>query len=130
MSNLLDALKTYAGMFNDLNSQQLKDCLDENFCYSSQMVFEEIRGKSKYAAYIDAKLKAIKESGSKVFAELAISGHGDEPNCLVMSQGDIENLISTLFVEVREGVIIRADMCFLPSPLNVRRTGIYPKVSG
>jgi hypothetical protein len=130
MSIYPEALRSYAAMFNDLEHRHLERHLADDFCYSSQMVFDEIKGKSEYLTYIETKLNAIKKSGAGVFAELAISGSGNEPNCLVMSQGKIENLVATLFVEMREDLIIRADMCVVPSPLDVRRTGIYPRVGG
>ncbi|TXI10877.1 MAG: hypothetical protein E6Q68_07340 [Polynucleobacter sp.] len=128
MFSTSDALKSFAAMFNDLDSKHIEDYLNDDFCYSSQMVFDEIRGKTKYLGYIDAKLEAIKNSGLKVFAELAISGAGQEPNCLVMAQGDVENLVATVFIELKDGLINRADMCVVPSPFDVHRTHVYPKV--
>lgn len=128
MSTHLEALKSYAAMFNDLEHHHLEHLLADDFCYSSQMVLDEIKGKSDYLAYIETKLNAIKKSGAGVSAELAILGDAAaEPNCLVMSQGEVGNLVATLLIEMRENLIIRADMCVVPSPLDVRRTGIYPR---
>lgn len=127
MNTHIDALKSYAAMFNELECRHIEHHLADDFCYSSQLVFDEIKGKSEYLAYIGAKLNAIKKSGVSVSAELAISGNTTEPNCLVMSQGGNKNLVATLFIEMREDLIIRADMCVVPSPLDVRQTGIYPR---
>ena len=130
MTPLLKALRSYAAMFNDSELRELENCLAQDFCYSSQMVFDEIKGKEGYLTYIKAKLLTMKESGIKVFAELAINGACSEPNCLVLAQESMDNVVATLLIEMRANLIKRADMCIVPSPKDVLRTRIYPKIGG
>lgn len=121
-------VEIYAAMFNSLDASQLEKDLADDFCYSSQMVFEEITGKKSYLNYINQKLKTIQESNSVIYAELGIVNDSSEPNCLILAQGNSNNLVATLLIESSQGVIKRADMCIIPSPKSVIRTGIYPKI--
>jgi len=47
--------------------------------------------------------------------------------CLVMAQGEKDNLVATVLVEVAGQKIQRFDMCQIPPPQSAKRTGEYPK---
>lgn len=124
-----DALRAYARMMNTLDVSHLEPLLADDFHYASQMVFEEITSRNDYIAYITPKLQAIAKSGATVFAEMGrhewAGGPGSEP-CVVMAQWDKDNLVLTVLAKVGDGKIRRLDMCIVPAPTEVRRTGEYP----
>ena len=123
----VDALRAYAKMMHHLSVDHLAPLLADDFHYASQWVFEEITSKQQYLDYIRPKLEAIKMSGNRVWAELAeLQSYPGGP-CLVMAQGDKDNISATVLVEVVDSKIKRLDMCFVPSPQHARRSGEYPQ---
>ena len=46
--------------------------------------------------------------------------------CVVMAQGDKDNLLAVVLAKVEDGMIKRLDLCGAPSPHSARRTGEYP----
>lgn len=126
MLNLEGALRAYASMMNTHNLKELEPYLAEDFHYASQWVFAEISSKQQYVDYIKPKLAAVKASGSVVWAEM---GHLDlefPGPCVVLAQGDKENLIAIVLAQVDNGRIVRLDMCGAPSPWSAQRSGKYP----
>lgn len=122
-----DALRAYAKMMHHASVDHLAPLLAEDFRYASQWVFEEITSKKQYLDYIRPKLEAIKISGSRVWAELGELQTYPGGPCLVMAQGDKDDISATVLVEVEGPKIKRLDMCFVPSPKDVRRLGEYPE---
>lgn len=127
-----DALRAYAVMMNTLNASKFEPLLADDFHYSSQWVFAEIGSKKEYHGYITGKLEALKESDSKVWAEMgeieesfAVLSHGWGTPCVVMTQGEKDNVISLVFAEVRDGKISRIDMNMLDI-YRTKRCGEYP----
>ena len=127
-----DALRAYARMMNTLDVSHLEPLLADDFHYASQMVFEEITSRDDFIAYITPKLRTIADAGATAYAEMAwddsrgaARGGGAEP-CVVMAQNDKDNLVATVLAEVGDGKIRRLDMCIIPSPNQMRRTGEYP----
>lgn len=122
-----DALRAYARMMHHLSADHLAPLLADDFHYASQWVFEEIQSKQQYLEYIRPKLEAIKSSGSRVWAELAeLQSYPGGP-CLVMAQGDKDNISATVLVKTEGSRIKRLDMCFVPSPQSALRSGEYPE---
>jgi hypothetical protein len=123
----VDALRAYARMMHHLSADYLDPLLADDFHYASQWVFEEIVSKHQYLEYIRPKLEAIKTSGNRVWAELGeLQSYPGGP-CLIMAQGDKNNISATVLVEIVGSKIGRLDMCFVPSPQSARRTGEYPE---
>lgn len=121
-----DALRAYARMMNTLDVKHFEPLLAEDFCYTSQWVFEEITSKQAFIDYIRPKLDSIATSGSRAYAEMAeLKAYGGGP-CVVMAQGSKDNLLSTVLAEVKDGKIKRLDMCQIPPPSATTRTGEYP----
>ena len=120
------ALKAYAAMMNTLDSSKLESLLAENFHYASQMVFSEIESKQEYMAYIKPKLEAVGRSGSKVWAEMGSLKTGFPGPCVVLAQGDKENLVALVLAEVEGDLITKIDMCIAPTPQSAVRSGEYP----
>jgi hypothetical protein len=123
----VDALRAYARMMHHLSSDYLAPFLAEDFHYTSQWVFEEITSKRQYLDYICPKLEAIKASGDRVWAELSELQVYPGGPCLVMAQGDRDNISATVLVDVVGNKIKRLDMCFVPSPHSAQRSGEYPQ---
>jgi hypothetical protein len=126
MLSIETALRAFASMMNTLDSSKLEPLLAVDFHYESQMVFAEIESKQEYLDYITPKLETVRASGSKVWAEMATLTHGFPGPCVVLAQGDKENLVAVVLAKVRGDFIERIDMCIVPTPQSAKRTGDYP----
>jgi len=122
----IDALRAYARMMNTLDVSYIEPLLDENFRYSSQWMIGEIPSKQEFLDYIKSMLDSIKQSGSRVYAEIAIVQAWGHNECVVTAEGEKDNLIATVFAHVKGEKIGRIDMCHVPSPSETMRTGEYP----
>lgn len=127
-----DALRAYATMMNTLDAGKIEPLLAEDFHYASQWVFQELVSKQEYLQYIAGKLEALKTPDTKVWAEMgeieesfAVLSHGPGTSCVVMAQGEKDNVLSLVFAEVENSKIRRLDMC-MPDLYRWERTGEYP----
>jgi hypothetical protein len=120
------ALRAYATMKNTLDASQLEPLLADDFHYISQWVFAEIESKTAFLQYIVAKLDAIRKSGVTAWAEIASLDRACPGPCVVLAQGDKDNLIAVVLAKVEAGKIKRLALCGAPSPHSARRTGDYP----
>jgi hypothetical protein len=120
------ALRAYASMMNTLDASKLEPLLSADFHYESQMVFDEIESKQEYLDYIKPKLEIIRASGTKVWAEMATLVHSYPGPCVVLAQGEKENLVAVVLVKVKDDFIERIDMCVVPTPQSAERSGEYP----
>ena len=121
-----EALRAYATMMNTLDSSGLEQLLADDFHYASQWVFAEIESKSAYLEYIVPKLEAIRKSGAAAWAEMGWLDREFPGPCVVMAQGDKDNLLAVVLAKVEDGKTKRLDLCGAPSPHSARRTGEYP----
>jgi hypothetical protein len=113
-------------MMNTLDASHLEPFLADDFHYASQWVFAEIESRSAYLEYIVPKLDAIQKSGGAAWAEMGWLDHEFPGPCVVMAQGDKDNLLAVVLAKVEDGKIQRLDLCGAPSPHAARRTGEYP----
>lgn len=113
-------------MMNTLDAKFIEFMLAEDFHYASQWVFDEIKNKKDYLAYIAPKLEAIKISGQRVFAEMAWLDIEFPGPCVVIAQGKKTDVIGLILVQVEHEMIKRIDFCSVPSPASAKRTGEYP----
>ena len=127
-----DALRAYATMMNTLNAGKFTPLLADDFHYASQWVFAEIESKQEYLDYITMKLRAMKDSGAKVCAEMgeieqsfAVLSHGWGTPCVVITQGARDDVAALVFAEVKDETIRRLDMC-MPELYRWKRSGDYP----
>ena len=120
------ALRAYARMMNTLDASHIEPLLEDNFRYSSQWMLGELSSKQEFLAYIKPKLLALKQSGGRAYAEIAIIQAWGHNECVVTAQDEKENLIATIFAHVKGKKIKRIDMCNVPSPSEAMRTGEYP----
>jgi hypothetical protein len=126
MLTIESALKAYASMMNTLDSSKLEPLLSPDFHYESQMVFSEITSKQEYLDYINPKLEAVRASGTVVWAEMGILTHSFPGPCVVLAQGEKENLVALVLAKVKGDFIERIDMCIVPAPQSAKRSGEYP----
>ncbi|MDD3536506.1 MAG: hypothetical protein PHC50_10225 [Candidatus Cloacimonetes bacterium] len=112
-----------AHAYNTLNSEILQKIIAEDLLYTSQWVFDEMRGKQAFLDYLSVKFQTIKKAGSSVFAELAIY-RGQY--CLVIAQGSKANLVATMLVKTDSGKITEIHMCLVPHFSECEQLGIYP----
>ena len=105
----------------------IEPLLAPDFHYASQFVFDEIKSKDEYLAYIRPKLETIRQSDSPVWAEIGELTEYPGGPCVVLAQGDRNSLVSTVLLEVAGGLISRIDQCIVPPPTAARRSGEYPE---
>ena len=111
---------------NTLDSSKLEPLLSDDFHYASQMVLAEIESKLEYLDYINPNLEVVRASGTKVWAEMAVLTHSFPGPCVVLAQGDKENLVALVLAKVRGAQIERIDMCIVPTPQSAKSSGEYP----
>jgi hypothetical protein len=124
------ALEAFAKMMNTCNTDEFLNLIDDCFIYSSQSVLEDITSKAEFSSYIKDKLKSVSASSNKIYAELAEMQPYPMSTlfgpCLVLAQGNKENLVSTVLVNVKDNMITRISLCIIPPPETTLRSGIYP----
>jgi hypothetical protein len=126
MKDLETGLRAYATMMNTLNVDAIEPLLADDFHYSSQWVLAEITSKQEYLDYIRPKLKAVRDSENKVWAEMAHLEQEIPGPCVVLAQNSKDNLLSLILGKVANGKLTRLDMCGAPSPHSAKRSGEYP----
>jgi hypothetical protein len=126
MQDLETGLRAYATMMNTLNVDAIEPLLADDFHYSSQWVLAEITSKQEYLDYIRPKLKAVRDSETKVWAEMAHLEQEIPGPCVVLAQNSKDNLLSLILGKVANGKLTRLDMCGAPSPHSAKRSGVYP----
>ena len=126
MLDIETSLRAYASMMNTLDSSKLEPLLSDDFYYASQMVLLEIESKQEYLDYINPKLEVVRASGTMVWAEMAMLKHSFTGPCVVLAQGDKENLVALVLAKVKGDQIERIDMCIVPTPQSAKRSGEYP----
>lgn len=122
----IDALRAYARMMNTLDASHIEPLLENDFRYSSQWMLGEIASKQDFLDYIKPRLLSIRQSGSRAYAEIAIIEAWGHDECVVTAEGEIDNLVATVFAHVKGGKIRGIDMCSVPSSSETMRTGEYP----
>ena len=126
MMDLETGLRAYATMMNTLSVDVIEPLLADDFHYSSQWVLAEITSKQEYLDYIRPKLKAVRDSETKVWAEMAHLEQEIPGPCVVLAQNSKDNLLSLILGKVANGKLTRLDMCGAPSPHSAKRSGEYP----
>ncbi len=121
---------------NTLDASLYAPILADDVVYESQSVFSALEGKEKVLEYLAEKFETIRSylPESRLFAELGF--HGSYPMaprtdwlpCIVVAQGDSEDVSASVLLTISDGLIKRIDICtVVPSPDMAFRTGIYPE---
>jgi hypothetical protein len=77
-------------------------------------------------AYLKPKLEAVKLSGNRVWAEMGTLNGDFTGPCVLLAQGDKDNLVAVVLAQVEGDSISRLDMCIVPTPQSAVRSGNYP----
>ena len=116
MVDIESALRAYAPMMNRLDVAEIEPHLAEDFRYASQWVFAGISSKQAYLDYIRPKLAAVNASGVAVWAEMGRPPLELTGPCVVLAQGEKDNLVAVVLATVAGGKVTRLDICGAPSP--------------
>ncbi len=119
-----EAATAYARAWNRLDCGEYLHLLAEDACYASQWVFEELEGREAIEAYLVPKMATVKDSGSRVYAELGKTDTGRD--CVLMAQDEKENIVATVLFEISGNKIQRYDMC-MPEITGGTGNGVYPR---
>jgi len=117
------ACEAVARAFNRLDTSHLLPVLAEDLTYTSQWVFDSIKGKNRYLEYIEQKFRITRGEKAKDYAELA-RYRGEY--CLVIAQDSKDNPIVTLMIHMKDGLISEMCMCCIPHFTECERLGVYP----
>lgn len=118
----------FAKMWNNLDSSYIEKYLTSETVYESQWVFSSLKGKKDILNYFNGKLYTVKNSLTKVRAELTtmINIYVDRP-CVLMYQDSDEPKVIVLF-EAEKARFKRIDMCgVLPTVNDAKKSGYFPK---
>ena len=102
---MFDACRAFARMVNTRDYSHLEPWLSETVAYSSQRDAEEVRGKSAYSDCMTAKLSTINARREPVWAELGYVNANSTCPCILLGEGDEQNLTSTVLIELTDGKI-------------------------
>lgn len=126
------ALHAFATMMNRGEVERFEPLLHERMHYESQWSFHDYAAvwvpyeretKGDYVAHIRERLATIESSGQRVFAEM---GRLPDRPCVILAEGDKDNLVATVLVDVKDGTVRRLELCTVPDPCDAERTGEYP----
>ena len=82
--------------------------------------------KGEFLKYMKKKLVAMSPREARPFAEMGRLSTYPFGSCVVVAQGDKNNRVCTVIAQVRGGKVSRLDLCNVPPPSTVTRTGEYP----
>lgn len=122
------ALTAYAEMMNSCDSTNFEKLLADDLVSTSQAVLTDITSKTEFITYIRGKLQTIKQSNATVYAELGELNAYGHSECVVIAQGNKDNLVATAFITVKDNKVKQIDLCSVPPPSQAKRSGIYPKI--
>lgn len=139
--NESELVELYAKTWNTLNSAIIEPYLADDVVYESQKIFTPLVGKDAVYDYLQGKMQTIKKTRYKsdVFAEIGYCGSQDGNKiqvlsasdfrpCVLMAQGNPDEVIALVLLETEAGKIKRIDICTeVPHPSTATRTGEYPE---
>jgi hypothetical protein len=128
-----DAVFAYAKAWNRLDPEDFLELLSEDARYTSQWVFEELKGSQAIANYLRDKMRTVRAHGvnthnMRVRVEIGRTSSGSEGRpCAFMTQGrEGEGTVQAAVIfSVSGNRITCYDLC-IPQLLGAIRTGVYP----
>lgn len=123
-----DAAIAFAKAWNSLDPSEFLELLDENACYASMWVLEELTGKAAISEYLIGKMQTFRhetDCDTTIFAELGRTTRSfPERDCVILAQGDKANVVSVAMFEVADGLVQRYDL-WIPEILAAERLNGY-----
>ncbi len=136
----LEIYRLYAKAWNRLDPEIIEPYLFDSVEYSSQQVWETLKGKDTVFEYLSGKMAAIRDSSAeyKVYAEIGYCGSqkgkavqlfgADGDPCVVMAQGNVDNPSGIVLLRIDDSKIVSIALCsVVPNPKDAVRTGEYPE---
>lgn len=117
ITHLKEAAQLYRDSWNKLDFTDFFNALSDDCKYSSQYVLDELDSKHKIILYFNGKVEAIKASNNTVVAVDAILQQGASISppkgtpCVVLYQGDSEEISAIVFFTIKNHKIERFDLC-------------------
>lgn len=113
-------LRQLKSAWNNLDTRHIESYLSEDVVYESQWVLISIRGKPEVLKFLEGKFQTIKNIENGFFMINAAIGYipsMDMRPCILLSQIYTDELtLVTVLIEVKNSLISRIDLCFIPSP--------------
>ena len=139
--NESELVELYAKTWNTLNPTMIEPYLADDVVYESQKIFTPLVGKEAVCNHLQGKMQNIKKNRHKsdVYAEIGYCGSQDGNKiqvlsaetfrpCVLMAQGNPDEVLILILLEVGDGKIKRIDLCTeIPHPSSAMRTGEYPE---
>ncbi|HMQ67674.1 MAG TPA: hypothetical protein PKA90_07155 [Ignavibacteria bacterium] len=122
-------LKQLAKCWNELDTIHLERYLSEYVIYESQYVLTPLLGKIEVLDYLDEKFLTIRNH-MKTKLILINASIGYLPSmsmrsCIILSQIiEKEMNQSTVLIEIKDSLISRIDICFIPATKDVMFEGM------
>ena len=110
--NKLEIIIEVAKGYNNLDSSKIEALAADAIIYESQWVLSSINSKEEVFKYLKHKFEIIKNSETKLFAEIAY--FGKEP-CIILAQDKKDNKIATLILKIKNKQISRMYICKVPN---------------
>lgn len=110
--NKLEIIIEVAKGYNNLDSSKIEALAADAIIYESQWVLSSINSKEEVFKYLKHKFEIIKNSETKLFAEIAY--FGEEP-CIILAQDKKDNKIATLILKIKNKQISRMYICKVPN---------------
>ncbi len=124
----MNALEAVATMVNTLDTSIFERRAREDVIWESQSVLGDLRGKETVLDYLNGKYETIRRTKAYPVAQLACNNPRNYEDCFVVEQ--LGSCKSTTFVKADgRDQIMRIDVCFIPSPAQVIKTGRFPKLT-
>lgn len=123
----------YARSINLLDIKWITSSLSSGVTYSSQSVFETLKGREEVIDYLSKKVESLRDSDKTVRAELAVDRSGQPCVAIYQASGSMDqnwlsSPIGTMTFKVND--LGEATELFMitcvPSPESVIRSGIFP----
>lgn len=131
---MLEALRMYARMWNNLDAEEIIPYLAEDVTYSSQKVLAVMRTKKELENYLRGKMETLRSStAAKAYAEMGETqpypmANNPPTPCVLLAQGDKDHVGGLALISVEGGKIKSIDLCTdVPHPSTCKRLGEYPK---
>jgi len=114
----------FASMMNTLDVSSFAPFLAPDVAYWSEVLDIRLRGKESFLDHMKGKFNEVRESGNRVWAELAF--YKSLPCALIFLDGIGDNWLSTLMLKSQGKYVTSMAMLKGPTPDQCERTGEYP----
>lgn len=120
-----------AKAYNNLDPGEIENLLAEGVTYESQGII--LKGRQNVIEDLKARFQSLRQSGRKLYAELAVLGPQRSTKdeeitpCLILSQEVQVNRMAVIFVTVQDGLIARIEIrTDSPNWKEAQGSGLFP----